>query len=75
MNPYADIAGRSVYKGDLHLHSTRSDGQCSPEEIFDRLIARGFDFCCLTDHDLPGQTHSHRGLLVSPQTQICAGLD
>ena len=64
MNPYADIAGRSVYKGDLHLHSTRSDGQCSPEEMFDRLINCGFDFCCLTDHDLPGRTHSHRDLLV-----------
>ena len=64
MNPYATIAGRNTYKGDLHLHSTRSDGQCSPEQMFERLIACGFDFCCLTDHDVPGQTHLHHDLLV-----------
>ena len=64
MNPYADIDGQRTYKGDLHFHSTRSDGQCSPEAMFDRLLTCGFDFCSLTDHDLPGQTHCHRGLLV-----------
>ena len=64
MNPYADIDGLIDYKGDLHLHSTRSDGQGTPEEMFDRLIDRGFDFCCLADHDLPSQTQRHHGLLA-----------
>ena len=64
MNPYAAIAGRNTYKGDLHLHTTRSDGQCSPEEMFERLLVCGFDFCCLADHDRPGKTHHYRDLLV-----------
>jgi len=64
VNPYSDIAGRDTYKGDLHLHSTLSDGRSSPEEVFDRLAACGFDFCCLTDHDRIGPTQHHGDLLV-----------
>jgi len=64
VNPYVAIAGRNTYKGDLHLHSTRSDGQSSPEEMFERLISCEFNFCCLADHDMTGETHHHRDLLV-----------
>jgi hypothetical protein len=40
------------YKGNLHLHSTRSDGTMSPEEVIAAYRDRGYDFVSLTDHFL-----------------------
>lgn len=36
---------------DLHVHSTASDGACSPEEVVDRAVAGGLDVIALADHD------------------------
>lgn len=44
------------YKGNLHTHSTRSDGGLSPEAIATAYRERGYDFFALTDHFLP-ETH------------------
>ena len=41
------------YKGNLHLHSTRSDGTLSPAEVLDAYRTQGYDFVALTDHFLP----------------------
>ena len=38
------------WKGNLHTHSTRSDGVLSPEEVCRRYRAQGYDFLALTDH-------------------------
>ena len=38
------------YRGNLHCHSTRSDGALSPEEVCRRYKAQGYDFISLTDH-------------------------
>lgn len=40
------------YKGNLHTHSTRSDGRLEPEEVCRRYRERGYHFLCLTDHFL-----------------------
>jgi hypothetical protein len=39
-----------VYKGQLHCHSTRSDGKQSPETLFRAYGGVGYDFVALTDH-------------------------
>ena len=43
---------------DLHLHSTASDGEFSPDEVVRRAKAEGLEAVALTDHDtvagLPG---------------------
>lgn len=36
---------------DLHVHSTRSDGTCSPSELVDYAIQKGLAAFALTDHD------------------------
>jgi hypothetical protein len=46
-----DQPGR-FYRGNLHTHSTRSDGQTSPEETCQRYREIGYDFIALTDHFL-----------------------
>ena len=38
------------YRGNLHTHSTGSDGILSPQEVCRRYQAQGYDFIALTDH-------------------------
>ena len=39
-------------KGNLHTHTTLSDGQQTPHERVAAYEARGYDFLALTDHDV-----------------------
>jgi hypothetical protein len=39
-------------KGNLHTHSTRSDGQYEPEDVIQAYKDRGYDFMCLSDHEI-----------------------
>lgn len=39
------------YRGDLHLHTSHSDGRYSPEEIVDYAQRRELDFFFSTDHN------------------------
>jgi len=48
-DPAFTAAGR-FWRGNLHTHSTRSDGILSPEEVCRRYRAEGYDFLALTDH-------------------------
>ncbi len=38
------------WRGNLHTHSTRSDGALEPAEVCRRYQAEGYDFIALTDH-------------------------
>ncbi len=44
-----DLPGR-FWRGNLHTHSTLSDGVLSPEEVCRRYRDEGYDFLALTDH-------------------------
>ena len=48
--PLAFTAPGRFWRGNLHTHSTRSDGILSPEEVCRRYRAEGYDFLALTDH-------------------------
>ena len=48
--PTAFTAPGRFWRGNLHTHSTRSDGVLSPEEVCRRYRAEGYDFLALTDH-------------------------
>jgi len=37
-------------RGNIHTHTTNSDGQLSPEEVARFYAKRGYDFLVLTDH-------------------------
>ncbi|OGF52584.1 MAG: hypothetical protein A2497_00505 [Candidatus Firestonebacteria bacterium RifOxyC12_full_39_7] len=53
-------------KGNLHLHSTLSDGLKSPEELFKLYKAAGYDFLSLTDHWKLYPAGEEKGLLLIP---------
>ena len=42
---------RKMYKADLHLHTTASDGSDTPSELIGLAAARGLDVISITDHD------------------------
>ena len=50
MRPFAFTAPGRFWRGNLHTHSTRSDGALPPEEVCRRYRAEGYDFLALTDH-------------------------
>ena len=39
-----------LFRGNLHGHSTHSDGCLSPQAVVDRYAGLGYDFTCLSDH-------------------------
>lgn len=43
--------GGNVYKGNLHAHSTLSDGRLEPEEVLRRYKEAGYHFASISDHD------------------------
>jgi hypothetical protein len=51
-HPYANLTGGQWLRGNLHCHSTRSDGTRPPQEVIDDYARRGYDFLMLSDHDL-----------------------
>ena len=38
-------------KGNLHSHSTNSDGRVSPQERVDGYVNQGYDYLCVSDHN------------------------
>ncbi|HMO07922.1 MAG TPA: CehA/McbA family metallohydrolase [Paracoccaceae bacterium] len=48
--PAAFTAPGRFWKGNLHTHSTRSDGVLPPDEVCRRYREAGYDFLALTDH-------------------------
>ena len=52
INPYAlsDDDGYTWVKGNLHSHTTNSDGRVGPQERLDGYVGAGYDFLCLSDH-------------------------
>jgi hypothetical protein len=45
-----DLFACRPWKGDLHLHSIRSDGKDTPQHVAAACRRIGFDFMALTDH-------------------------
>jgi len=42
--------GHSIYRGNLHGHSTHSDGVLSAQAVVETYADLGYDFTCLSDH-------------------------
>ena len=52
MQHQAFAAPGRFFRGNLHTHSTRSDGRLEPAEVCRRYAEAGYDFLSLTDHFL-----------------------
>ena len=61
-------------KGNLHTHTTNSDGPYSPQDTIDAYAARGYDFLMLSDHDQLTDVAAldHRGMVLVPGNELSA---
>lgn len=62
---YTDASGKKWFKGNIHTHTTRSDGRRSPEDSAALYRANGYDFLSFTDHwRVSDTTVTEDGLLL-----------
>lgn len=52
------------FKGNLHTHTTRSDGKLTPEEVVQVYQKAGYDFLALTDHWVQSENKRQDGMLL-----------
>jgi hypothetical protein len=73
-NPYR--SGMSLWlKGNLHTHTTMSDGTGTPAEVIADYERRGYDFLAITDHDLlvpPGAYQGQTRMVLIPGVEVTA---
>lgn len=74
-SPYLESPGALWLRGNLHTHTTLSDGCLSPQETVDRYAALGHDFLALSDHDRHSDYRGldARGMLLVPAVEVSAG--
>jgi hypothetical protein len=63
------------FKGNVHTHTTRSDGTKTPEELIEIYKEAGFDFLSITDHGIVVDPEGldGKGLLLVPGSEMCIG--
>ena len=67
-NPFA--ATGTWLRCALHAHTTRSDGELSPEELVGHYERAGFDVLAITDHWVRTEARSTDRLLVVPSSEL-----
>ena len=60
---------------DLHLHTTASDGRCSPLELVARAAAAGVTCLAVTDHDTTAATSEIRELASASGIDAIPGIE
>jgi len=73
VNPF-EAAG-NWYKGNLHTHTTNSDGELSPDEVCRAYKKAGYDFLCITDHNRITKTDGVEGLTLIPGAEMGTGYE
>jgi hypothetical protein len=70
---FTDMHGKTRMKVGLHLHTTLSDGERTPEEAANIYAAAGYDAIALTDHWLYGEADNLCGLTILPGCEYNLG--
>lgn len=74
-SPYQGLSRTDWFKGNLHTHTTVSDGPCSVEETVTGYAALGHDFIAISDHDKlvePGQRGVDHSIEMIPAVEVSA---
>ncbi|MDA1138255.1 MAG: CehA/McbA family metallohydrolase [Planctomycetota bacterium] len=51
-HPYSDLSGGTWLRGNLHTHTTASDGSRPLNEVVNDYVGRGYGYLMLSDHDI-----------------------
>ncbi len=63
------------YKGNLHCHTTVSDGMLTPDEIVEHYKENGYHFLSISDHDIYsnyGDQYNSENFLLLPSVEYSA---
>ncbi len=63
------------YKGNLHTHTTNSDGRFEPQATVDLYAQGGYDFLAISDHNTVTETADldARGMALIPSVELHGG--
>ena len=70
---FTDVFGKTWYKGNLHTHTTNSDGAYTPEETIALYKSKDYDFLALTDHWFHGEGRQEENFLLLNGTEFDVG--
>lgn len=70
---YTDKQGRTWYKGNLHMHTTVTDGRRTPEEAYRLYREAGYDFVARTDHWQVSEGGRFEDMLLLPGVEYDVG--
>ena len=76
-HPYRGLTNGEWLRGNLHTHTTNSDGANRPQRVINDYAKRGYDFLMISDHDLVSSTafyrkYNNRGMTLIPGNEISA---
>lgn len=78
MKDYSFFGGEgNWYKGNLHSHTTLTDGMLAPEQDVELYKSRGYSFLCISEHDLFTdfrEQFSEPDFIILPGIEYSAGL-
>jgi len=76
-HPYDLTAPGQWLRGNLHAHTTRSDGKNQPQEVLDAYAALGHGFLMISDHDVHTGPEDYAGwdchdMIMLPGNEVTA---
>ena len=74
-HPYENLNDGSWLRGNLHTHTTNSDGRCDMQEVINTYSDHGYQFLSITDHDIftdypTYEKIDNKGLVLIPGNEI-----
>jgi hypothetical protein len=72
-HPYTD--DDTWLRGNVHTHTTESDGEFGVAEVIDEYESRGYDYLAVSDHDLlvdPEEYRDDTSLTLVPAVEVTA---
>ena len=67
---YIDKQGNCWWKGNLHTHTTRSDGHKKPSEAVRLYQKAGYDFLAVTDHWALSEPGRYHNMILIPGMEL-----
>jgi hypothetical protein len=77
-HPYENLTGGIWLRGNLHTHTTQSDGTCDPQTVISHYASMGHDFLMLADHEVLTAAEQFKqwdahGMIMIPGLEIAGG--